>query len=220
MTVKGCGSALADEGPEVRLAVVRPLPSQSHDLPAPGDRKLNSHVSSDVALFAVAWVPRTEIDEQRWVEVGRRLGRVGKGTNWWVGDWVRYGAAQYGDRYKLAAKVTGYDRQTLMNYAYVASRFEVSRRRPEVSWSHHAELAPLVESQQTMWLERVIADRLSLRDLRAELRDARTRSTHVGSNERGTAGDLDLLTRCPACGQRLPRNHPFDNGALSSLKRS
>ena len=44
----------------------------------------------------------------------------------------------YGERYELAAKVTGYDAQTLMNMFYVASRFEISRRREKLSFSRHA----------------------------------------------------------------------------------
>jgi hypothetical protein len=73
-------------------------------------------------LSAVAWTPGAEMSAQKWAEFGQRLGRLGD-ANWWLGDWVRYGNAQYGKRYKLAANLTGYDPQTLMNYGYVASRF-------------------------------------------------------------------------------------------------
>ena len=40
---------------------------------------------------------------------------------WWIGDWVQYGAARYGAKYAVAARVTGYDRQTLMNMVYLAA---------------------------------------------------------------------------------------------------
>ena len=59
--------------------------------------------------------------DRQWMEHGQRLRRLGTGANWWVGDWIRYGNARYGERYKLATKLTGYDKQTLMNFAYVAS---------------------------------------------------------------------------------------------------
>jgi hypothetical protein len=42
---------------------------------------------------------------------------------------------------------TGLDYQTLRNYAAVARRFELSRRRDNLSFHHHAELCALSESQ-------------------------------------------------------------------------
>ena len=38
-----------------------------------------------------------------------------------------------------------------MNMVYVASRFEVSRRREMLSWSHHAALAALDRDGQELW---------------------------------------------------------------------
>ena len=85
-----------------------------------------------------------ELAHDDWLRQGGRLG-VGRpgAAGWWIGDWVRYGAATYGQRYAVATRVTGYNDQTLMNMVYVATRFEISRRRENLSWSHHAELAAL-----------------------------------------------------------------------------
>jgi hypothetical protein len=173
----------------------RPSGGDNHTVELPG-----RHAA---ALSAVAWHTHVELNQQEWVEFGRRLGRLGIGANWWLGDWIRYGNARYGQRYRLATKLTGYDRQTLMNCAYVSSRIEVSVRREDVSWSHHAALAALDTAEQRRWLERIAVDRLSLRDLRLELRATRSRDTSAVGAHVAPARDSARGLRCPACGQPL-----------------
>jgi hypothetical protein len=137
------------------------------------------------------------------MEHGHRLGRLSTGANWWVGDWVRYGVARYGERYTLAARLTGYDVQTLMNLAYVASRFEVSGRRKGVSWSHHSELAALEPHQQRYWLDRVVTDRLSHKDLRKELRSARAKASRDATDPALSEAHPERRPTCPTCGRPL-----------------
>jgi hypothetical protein len=131
------------------------------------------------------------------VRCGRSLGTVGRACGWWLGDWVRYGNARYGERYKLAAQITGYDAQTLMNMAYVASRFAGSRRREGLSFSHHAELAALSQGEQDRWLDTVAAEHLSVRALREALRKAR-RQPAAHADLRGHEAIV-----CPSCGHRF-----------------
>ena len=157
--------------------------------------------SAEARLGSVGWIADPNLAYGDWLRQGSRLGMASRTAAWWIGDWVRYGATHHGERYKLAAKITGYDVQTLMNLAYVASRFHPSDRRPDVSWSHHAELAPLERAQQQSWLSRVIADRLSQKDLRRELRAAGCR-TAADENHQLTAS-VDVRPRCPACGRPL-----------------
>lgn len=119
---------------------------------------------------SVAWQPQRALDLDEWVYHGVRLGAIGRGVAWWIGDWVNYGNARFGEKYVRAARITGYDLQSLMNMAYVASRFGISRRRENLSWSHHAEVAPLSEPEQELWLNIAAERRLSVRSFRAELR--------------------------------------------------
>jgi hypothetical protein len=129
------------------------------------------------ALSATAWSSRGDLKVADWSRQGRWLGALGRGCGWWIGDWMRYGNARYGERYKSAAAVTGYDVKSLMNMAYVAGRFDVARRRGSLSFSHHAELAALAAEDQDLWLDRAEAGDLSVRALRYELRKARGRMT-------------------------------------------
>jgi hypothetical protein len=167
-------------------------------------------------------MPGGPLHVRRWVACGKRLVQVRSASSWWIGDWMRYGNAQYGEKYGAASLATGYDRQTLMNLAYVASRFPVDRRRANVSWSHHAELAAMPEAEQEAWLDRIERDRLSVRSLREEAR--RELSTRRRSH-RPPADPVELHRAedqaCPHCGHRTtapvdapaPQTNAFAAGA-------
>ena len=159
-----------------------------------------AHISS------VAWVPSREMELPEWVAAGRRLGVMGRCGQWGIGDWIRYGNAKFGERYARAARITGYDVQTLTNMVYVASRFEISRRRENLSWSHHETLASLDIDGQEHWLDDAISRRLSVSDLRLVLRSSRRglRRMFDGGRESSAAPVDDVALICPKCGTRVP----------------
>jgi hypothetical protein len=153
------------------------------------------------AITPVAWVPTGEMGLAEWTAVGRRLGAMGRCGQWGLGDWIRYGNVKFGERYARAARITGYDVQTLMNMVYVASRFEISRRRENLSWSHHETLASLDPDEQDHWLDLAVSEKLSVSDLRVELRSAR-RGSKSASNADVSTGERTLT--CPHCGKPVP----------------
>jgi hypothetical protein len=155
-----------------------------------------------VSITATSWQPGTELELGEWAEQGRRLGTIGRGVGWWIGDWLGYGNARFGERYVRAARITGYDVQTLMNMVYVASRFDPSRRRETLSFSHHAELAAHDPAAQDRWLDRARQERLSVRCLREELRrERRALAAADEQEELPPEGESQLV--CPECGCRL-----------------
>ena len=107
---------------------------------------------------------------ERWHALGRRIGSIANASSWWLGDWALYGEGSYGEKYKQAIAVTGLDYQTLRNYAWVAGRFDLSRRRDKLSFGHHAELAALPEHEQDDWLDQAENNRWSRNELRTHLR--------------------------------------------------
>jgi hypothetical protein len=147
-------------------------------------------------LATISWSTGSELSITEWAAQGRWLGTIARGSGWWLGDWIRYGRARYGDKYRPAAEATGYDVQSLMNMAYVAGRFAPERRRAELSFSHHAEVAGLTPDEQKLWLDRCQARVLSARALRKELRDARRRSAARGALD-GTRRPARALGRMP-----------------------
>jgi hypothetical protein len=187
-------------------------------MPTPTDSLAETPAPSEAArpltaLTPTSWAAGCELAVSEWVEQGRCLGAIGRGSGWWIGDWVRYGSVRYGDRYAAASQVTGYDVQSLMNMAYVANRFDASRRRRGLSFSHHAEVAGLAPEDQELWLDRAEAGSLSVRALRAELRKARERAAarlalartrSEPPPDRTRAATSEVL-ECPHCGQNFAR---------------
>lgn len=151
-------------------------------LPVPSKTTSTPHGAH--GLQPCGWVAPEDIDLATWLVYGRRLGTVGRGVAWWIGDWLRYGNGKYGEKYSRAARVTGYDVQSLTNMVYVASRFELPRRREQLSWSHHAEVAPLEQRQQDHWLAMALEQRLSVHSLRQELRALRAATRSIARGER------------------------------------
>src|SRR5919201_4671058 len=71
---------------------------------------------------------------ERWQAIGQQLRGIEGSMRWWIGDWLNFGERSYGKGYKAAEKATGYDNGTLRNLKSVAAKFELSRRRDNLSW--------------------------------------------------------------------------------------
>ena len=168
------------------------------------------------SISPTAWTAAGDLSLLEWSQSGRRLGVIGRATGWWIGDWLSYGNTRFGERYVRAARITGYDVQTLMNMVYVASRFESSRRRDNLSWSHHAELAALEPEKQDYWLDRAEAERLSVRCLREEVR--RQRRVEEAQAEAADAGldEAEDELVCPHCGAHFRVDAPEPEHTLTA----
>jgi hypothetical protein len=155
--------------------------------------------------LALGWEPPTNLDRASWLAAGASLAEFGRVNNWWVGDWIRYGYARWGEKYVEVARITGLDSKTLRNIAYVASRFDLSRRRDNLTWTHHAEVAALPPEQQEEWLERALTLKLSAGDLRVELRSAQRALRAAGDTpDADEAASGAETVMCPKCGGAIP----------------
>jgi hypothetical protein len=127
---------------------------------------------------------RPDLPFETWRGLGGRVAAVADSSSWWIGDWLLFGERAYGSRYRDAIDATGLEYQTLRNYAWIASRFAVSRRRDTLTFGHHAEVAALDEDDQETWLRRAAMDGWSRNELRRRLHAAR--------------GDAPAVSRPPA----------------------
>jgi hypothetical protein len=163
-------------------------------------------VAGPSAVKYVAWTPAAELDVREWAEAGRRMGSVGRNIQWLLGDWITYGNQKFGERYARAAKITGYDPQTLMNMVYVATRFSISRRRENLSWSHHEALASREVEEQDRWLDQAALHHWSVLDLRTMLRMAKKGQRELveaAVDEKAEAHQSSSLVKCPRCGEEI-----------------
>jgi hypothetical protein len=105
-----------------------------------------------------------------WKAVGARIAFYSEATAWWLGDWLVFGRMKYGRRYKEGIALTGLDYQTLRNYAVVARRYDLPRRRGDLSFQHHAELCALPDQLQEFWLDLAATHGWSKTELRRQVR--------------------------------------------------
>jgi hypothetical protein len=108
-----------------------------------------------------------------WRAIGTQLAALVDASAWWLGDWVFYGQWQYGKKYIQAVELTGLDEGTLRNYASVAGRFDLSRRRDNLSFSHHAAVVSLPLDEADKYLAEADAKDWSTRELRDATRAAK-----------------------------------------------
>lgn len=135
---------------------------------------------------------RESLSLSSWKKLGAHLCVLEKGSPWWVGDWLVYGEQHFGNRYKEAGELTGLDYQTLRNYAWVASRFPMSRRRDRLSFQHHAEVASLDPDEQERWLSLAVGGNWSRNELRRQMR--RSRSQLASLDATGASDALVTIT--------------------------
>jgi hypothetical protein len=109
-----------------------------------------------------------------WQEIGKTLARVDRAYRWWVGDWMNYGELEYGDAYTEALTITGLSYSSATQCKSIAASVESFRRRKNLSWAHHAEVAALEPSDQDCWLDRAEAQGWTVKELRAWLRGSKS----------------------------------------------
>lgn len=112
------------------------------------------------------------LDFEAWAEIGRSLLAATEAVAWWVGDWMRYGERVYGAQYSAAIEGLGLRLEpgTLADYQWVAGHVAPDRRRSELSWRHHREVAALEPEAQIAWLNTAAEGGWSSRELAAAVR--------------------------------------------------
>jgi hypothetical protein len=104
-----------------------------------------------------------------WLTKGERLAKDIGGYQWLIADWMLSGESQFngrgmGDVYDLAEKATGFKRKTLQEWVYVARH--VSMRMEGLSFNHHQIVVALLPDAQKQCLERAVAEKLAVSELR------------------------------------------------------
>ncbi|MFE1819414.1 LmbU family transcriptional regulator [Streptomyces griseus] len=110
---------------------------------------------------------------ETWERAGRTLAGIVDSSAWWLGDWLVYGKENYADRYERGIRTAGLKYQTLRNYAWVSRRFAMGRRRPRLSFQHHAEVASLPVEEQDRWLDSAERHVWTTKRLRTAIQNAR-----------------------------------------------
>lgn len=118
------------------------------------------------------------LTEIQWKEVGHNLLRCKDSLQFWIGDWINYGEANYGEKYAQAMDIFGvegqknygYEKKTLENFASVSKRVESSLRREKLSFGHHEVVAALESRDQDVWLAKAVMNEWTVAELTKEIR--------------------------------------------------
>lgn len=137
-----------------------------------------------------------DLSFEEWKIQGAELAGVDKGVQWWIGDWWAFGKNKYGQRAKVCAEgLFGRSFQTLMNAASVSRRFETSRRREVLPFTHHAEVASLRPEVADSLLDEAEINGWSTREVRAAVSRLKTASRLpvIDGADTCTVADLESL---------------------------
>jgi hypothetical protein len=156
-----------------------------------------------------------------WELAGHRLSRIVDSSAWWLGDWLVFGKKHYADRYQRAIRAVGLQYQTLRNYAWVARRFDLARRRSALTFQHHAEVASLLVEDQERLLDQAEREMWTTKQLRKAIREQR-----IGGVEKAPVVALSSRIEVPNSRLGLWRRAAdqqgveFDRWVLSILDRA
>ena len=162
--------------------------ARSHELEVVAAR---AHLSAGVLQPQSLGLPEG-LSYDDWAGYGAVIGSLVHNATWWLGDWWRFGKRRYGEA-KANAAVTGFSLQSVKAAAWVAGKFdEPSRRRDDVTFSHHREVARLAEKEADKLLAKAAAKKWTTKALRREVRRRRT-TAKLGVATRRAAADLKTM---------------------------
>lgn len=110
---------------------------------------------------------------EEWLKCGDFLKNANGAVHFWIGDWLNYGEHKWGEMYSQAMEETGYEYSTLRNDKWVSSRVNPERRRDNLSFSHHKEIADLEPEEQEVMLQLAQEQKLNRNDFSREVRNYR-----------------------------------------------
>ena len=114
----------------------------------------------------------SNISFEEWRAVGKKLDQRQRALSFWIGDWISFGRDKWEKgKYKEAEAEFTQKYGTLTNAVYVCQRIEPSRRRENLSFSHHREVAKFDIKEQDYYLDYAEKNHLSSRELRTYIKE-------------------------------------------------
>lgn len=110
---------------------------------------------------------------ETWEAYGKGLQRIEGAIQWVIGDWLRFGEFNYGEKYAQATDAWPETKQQqLANYQWVSNAYLYGERsvRTELSWSHFERAASLEEPLRSQLLDEANEKEWSVRDLKQAIR--------------------------------------------------
>ncbi len=147
---------------------------------------------------AVGWQIPEHLEFDDWLTAIEKLKEFNGRIMWILGDGLNFGERKYGEVYSQVLDATDYAYQTLRHAAAVAGKIELCRRRHNLSFSHHQEVAYLEPEEQDRFLEAAEKHSLSKLDLRKAVNDYKMTLLAANLNDKASAnGTYSVLVVDP-----------------------
>jgi hypothetical protein len=125
---------------------------------------------------------------ERFTELCWMLGRFHEAVRFAIGDAILLGEKLYGEEAFQAFESLNLSEEGRREYLRVSERVPRSRRRKDLSWSHHRAVASLEPAAQKDWLKRASEEGMSHHEMRDALRNG---------------APAQRTSTCRCCGQSL-----------------
>ncbi len=156
-----------------------------------------------------------------WLSCGKYLYKTNESLQFIIGDYLQYGEQHWGETYRKAVEVFGFDIQTLRNSKWVSRSIQPEPRHPELSFSHHREVAELEPEEQDELLTEASNNKLSvsaLHKLIAQRRMVNTEPSKSRQTDSQVSPRGDTLAQPSFFSEALEKGREFVK-ALRKLKR-
>ena len=147
---------------------------------------------SDGVLSAVGLnLAHMELTRDEYETLGYVLGGMHETLKWAIGDYLIEGERRYGQEAYQLQESLGISEESRRQYVRVAEAIPMSRRHPELTWSHHRAVSALEPAEQDMWLEQAEAHHWSKAELEAHRHPEGTTQVVVNEVIRAANGVVD-----------------------------
>lgn len=129
-------------------------------------------IASDINLTSISVREDTTLEE--WRDQFLKIERGTRKLLWYLGDLAAFGISKWPQAVKEFLEASDFEKTTIEGAAWVCRNIEPSRRRDDVSFSVHKEVAGLLPAQQDEWLEHYVSQKnkgpYSISQFRADMR--------------------------------------------------
>ena len=105
--------------------------------------------------------------QDEWIEMGVKLNKIEGCVQWWIGDWLNFGLTK---EYDKVIEETGYSYQTLARLSSLCNKFEITRRRVNLTFEHHKEVQSFEDHEQEELLKYAEHHDLNRNDFRGYIK--------------------------------------------------
>jgi hypothetical protein len=119
------------------------------------------------AVTPTGFVPDEAVTLEKAEAVLVALVNVESACPWWIGDLLNWSEQTFGESWsQMLVPLTQVQWDTVRRYKQVAAAYPPAKRVEGATFSHHRELMLLPIDQRERWLARVVAENLSVREVK------------------------------------------------------